>query len=60
MSENITITSQQATAPKGPTMGAKKWADVYGTPAITQTVTSSVVLNPSGSQTATINIPLGN
>jgi hypothetical protein len=60
MSEKITITSQQATAPSGPTPGAKTWADFYGTPALTQTVTASVVSNPSGSVTATIAIPLGN
>jgi len=60
MSENITITSQQATAPESPTMGVKTWAQVYGTPAQTQTVTASVVTNPSGSQSGQINIPLGN
>jgi hypothetical protein len=60
MPENITITSQQATAPQSPTPGAKTWAQFYGTPAQTQTVTASVVANPVGSTTATINIPLGN
>lgn len=60
MTENITITSQQTTAPLSPTPGAKTWAEFYGTPAVTTTVPSSVIVNPAGSAKATINIPLGN
>jgi hypothetical protein len=60
MSEKITITSQRTTAPLSPTPGAKTWAQFYTTPAITQTVTSSVIVNPNGFANATINVPLGN
>jgi hypothetical protein len=60
MSENITITIQQATSPNSPTPGVKTQALFYGTPANTVTVTSSVIVNPNGFVNATINVPLGN